>query len=186
MRVFIAIELEEEVKEKLAEIQSKVKVTAEKGRFTAVSNFHLTLYFIGEADSERIGQISKAIDKCAEHNVPFKLSLGKLGSFNKRSKRIIWVGVDGDIRELKKVNEQISAELNEEEHTDEKGEYTPHITLGRQIVFNQDFEEWSQSQSAPPVAIEVDKISLMESTRLNGELIYRPIYVKPVRKDITE
>jgi len=186
MRVFIAIELEEEVKEKLTGIQSKVKATAEKGRFTSASNFHLTLYFIGEADSERIVEIKKAIDKCAEHSMPFKLRLSKLGSFNKRNKLIIWAGVDGDINELKEVNRQISAELNEEEHSAENGKYTPHITLGRQIVFSQDFEEWSRSQSVSPVEIKVEKISLMESIRLNGELIYRPVYVKPVRTNITD
>lgn len=180
MRVFIAIELEEEVKEKLAGLQSKAEAAADKGKFTAGSNFHLTLYFIGEADSERIRQIRKVIDECAEHSAPFKLKLSKLGSFKKGNKLIIWAGVEKDIIKLHELHRQISVKLNEVEPSSQSGEYTPHITLGRQIVFSQDFEEWSQSQSVPPVEFKVDKLSLMESTRLNGALIYRPIYVKPL------
>jgi 2'-5' RNA ligase len=59
--------------------------------------------------------------------------------------------------------------------------FTPHITLGRQVVCNEEFGKLVEMINVDNMTILVDKISLMESTREDGELKYRPIYVKEFR-----
>ena len=53
MRTFIAIELEEETKAQLAEVQAEAEKLCRRGNYTPKENFHLTLHFLGEVQ-ERI------------------------------------------------------------------------------------------------------------------------------------
>ena len=48
MRLFIAIEFDEEILQALTNLQSEWKVLGVRGNFTPVQNLHLTLAFIGE------------------------------------------------------------------------------------------------------------------------------------------
>ena len=47
MRTFIAIELEEETKAQLAEVQAEAEKLCRRGNYTPKENFHLTLHFLG-------------------------------------------------------------------------------------------------------------------------------------------
>ncbi|WP_051003953.1 2'-5' RNA ligase family protein [Gottschalkia acidurici] len=60
----------------------------------------------------------------------------------------------------------------------EKRSFTSHITLGRQVVLNEEFHKLKEKSNIDSVDIIVDKIFWMESTRINDELKYIPIYVK--------
>ena len=46
MRTFIAIELEEETKAQLAEVQAEAEKLCRRGNYTPKENFHLTLHFL--------------------------------------------------------------------------------------------------------------------------------------------
>ena len=48
MRTFIAIELERDVRDYLAAVQTEVQGLCRRGNFTPVDNLHLTLHFLGE------------------------------------------------------------------------------------------------------------------------------------------
>ena len=52
MRTFIAIELEEETKAQLAEVQAEAEKLCRRGNYTPKENFHLTLHFLGEVQEE--------------------------------------------------------------------------------------------------------------------------------------
>ncbi len=53
MRTFIAIELEEEVKDALEGAQQQAAELCRKGNYTPKENFHLTLHFLGESGPGR-------------------------------------------------------------------------------------------------------------------------------------
>ena len=46
LRTFIAIELEEETKAQLAEVQAEAEKLCRRGNYTPKENFHLTLHFL--------------------------------------------------------------------------------------------------------------------------------------------
>lgn len=176
-RVFIAIEFDNNIKNYLREIQNKIMNISEKGNFTSLDNFHLTLKFIGGTDSNTIDNIIKCIDYTASKHFKFNLSLDKLGEFVKKNKSIPWVGLKAN-NHLNQLYLNLEAELEKINIEKEDKAYTPHITLGRQIVFSDNFSKLKKEITIDNKIILVDKISLMESSRINGKLRYTPIYTK--------
>ncbi len=90
MRLFIAIQFNEEIKRELLEVQDELKKKI-KGNFTNSENFHLTLVFLGEYDSKMQYQACLAIDSVKQNC--FKVRLGRLGRFGKEDDGIIWIDV---------------------------------------------------------------------------------------------
>jgi len=178
MRVFVAIELEDDVKADLASVQDELKKDIEKGNFTSTDNFHLTLRFIGEVDEGGVQSIKEAIDETAKTATPFDLHLSQLGSFPKKNKEILWAGVAGDLENLHSLHDKIEEELASKNFKKDTRLYTPHITLGRNLRLNEEVDQLKNKTDVPASTIKVNQLSLMESTRINDELVYRPIYVK--------
>lgn len=180
MRLFIAIELNDRLKNKLAVIQDKVKASSVNGKYTDLDNFHLTLHFIGEVNEIEKEKIEAGIEKVAEEAGPFELVLDSLGHFPKKTKHILWAGVKGDIVELHELNQSIRLLLDSKLSKDEDIKYTPHITLGRKIELSGSFNELKKEIEVSTETIEVTSISLMESKRENGKLVYNSIFSRPL------
>ncbi|WP_161797118.1 RNA 2',3'-cyclic phosphodiesterase [Clostridium cylindrosporum] len=179
-RVFIAIELEESIKDYLQEMQNKIIKNSTRGNFTIKDNFHLTLKFIGEVEDEIIEKIKVCIDDVASRQNDFNLQFSRLGEFPRGNKTMPWVGVKRS-ESLDKLHLDMENSLEEVSIKKEGKKFTPHITLGRQVVLNRDFSKLVDEIAIEDLTIIVDKISLMESTRINGKLKYIPLYVKKLK-----
>lgn len=177
MRTFIAIEFENYIKEYLWAQQQLVKEYSQKGNFTRLENFHLTLHFLGEVSPQQIESLKKVIQATVLHQQPFSLQLDRLGQFSKGNTQIIWVGIKKSI-EVEGIYDRLQNELAGCGFPKEDRGLKPHITLAREIVLKGNFNELSQQIQIQPKEIFVDKLSLMESTRVNGQLAYIPIYSK--------
>ena len=53
MRTFIGIDFEDAIKNNILELQNKLRKYVVKGRWKHSDNFHLTLKFLDEIDSEQ-------------------------------------------------------------------------------------------------------------------------------------
>ncbi|WP_027107843.1 RNA 2',3'-cyclic phosphodiesterase [Lacticigenium naphthae] len=178
MRVFIAVEIEERTKKQLKGIQNNIKKYVEKGNYTSRDNFHVTLRFIGEVDKEEISRLKQVIDRTASNGTSFTISLDTVGHFPRKKKEIIWVGVKGQLDCLKDLKISIEDKLDKVGFDKEGLEYIPHITMVRQAVLNIPVESLIDKIKVPDAEIVVNSISLMESVRLDNELVYRLIYIK--------
>lgn len=58
----------------------------------------------------------------------------------------------------------------------EAREYLPHLTLGRQVRMQPSFDGEAFAASIPAAAMEVKAVSLMQSLRVNGRLLYKCLY----------
>ncbi|MDU4600300.1 MAG: RNA 2',3'-cyclic phosphodiesterase, partial [Clostridium sporogenes] len=92
MRVFYAVTFQEETKEKLIEYKNLVSNNSVKGRFTNKNNLHLTLEFIGEVDEKELSSLTNILYKLK--NPPKELITSHIGSFKRRDKDIIWLGIE--------------------------------------------------------------------------------------------
>ncbi|MFH1678513.1 MAG: RNA 2',3'-cyclic phosphodiesterase, partial [Candidatus Omnitrophota bacterium] len=93
MRTFIAIELPEEIKNILGEIQDKLKQTRADVKWVQPQNIHLTLKFLGEINEDLVKKIASALNEIAQENSSFNLRLYELGAFPKiKYPRVIWIG----------------------------------------------------------------------------------------------
>lgn len=160
MRIFIAIRFTEAFKSSILDAQDGLKEYGVRGNYTQPENLHLTLAFIGE--TERVEEIKAAVD--AVKFEPFVIRTGKMGCFNGRS-RVVWLGIEGEDK-VKAIAQQLRRNLDQRGIDYAKGKFSPHITLVRQpSEMPLDVEVESESMT-------VSEISVMNSERINGRLVY--------------
>lgn len=177
MRVFIAIEFSKEIKDYMYSVQQELKVSMERGNFSNVENFHITLRFIGELSQDKILSLKQAIEKTAASGISFKLHTDTIGFFPKGNKKIIWMGITNENALLEKLFLSLELELEKIGIKKEDKPFSPHITLVREAILKEDFITLKNNIRIENKEICVENISLMESTRINGKLAYIPLYV---------
>jgi 2'-5' RNA ligase len=136
IRAFIAIELPEEVRKKLDEIEKTIQAkggqAARKAvRWVPAGNMHLTLKFLGEVSTANVQALAGMLQNEAERHASFELAIGGLGAFpNMHRPRVIWVGakVPAELLALQKVIETETRQLG---YPAEERPFSPHLTLGR-------------------------------------------------------
>lgn len=175
MRTFIAIELEEEVKDHLAEIQAETQKLCRKGNFTPKENFHLTLHFLGEVEEGDQEYLQDAMYETARRNRPFTLTLEKIGFFPRGNKGILWVGLERSTH-LQRLFSTLEKSLEQQGFARERKGLSPHITLGREVEPHRSFLEVQKSVRVEPMKLAVKSIALMESVRKGPKLVYVPLF----------
>ena len=68
MRTFIAIEIPEEIKQQMAEIQGRLKDTGIDASWPRPEGIHLTLKFLGEIPESQVPDIKNASRFCGRRN----------------------------------------------------------------------------------------------------------------------
>lgn len=180
MRTFIAIELEEEVKDALEGAQQQAAELCRKGNYTPKENFHLTLHFLGEIRPEEVDDVVQAMMETTRRNRPFTLKLDRLGFFPRGREGILWAGVEKSAP-LQRLFQQLEISLGKQGFAREKKGLSPHITLGREVEPYRGFMDVQKQVKLENLTIQVKSISLMESVRRGRTLIYRPLFVQPLK-----
>jgi 2'-5' RNA ligase len=177
MVVFIAIELEQEIKGKIHEyVQKAVKPACSGGRWVDKNNYHLTLKYIGEADEMDIDELHRLLRDAAGSSGGFRLTTGSVGVFGDLRDgraRVLWLDVTGDTKALSYLRRYIENRAVAAGFKAEK-RFSPHITLARDVVLSGMPEGMEKMK---PKVIKVTSISLMESRQEKGRRIYLPLAV---------
>ncbi len=173
MRIFIAINFEQEISDALEKLIQKLKEQSVQGNFTRKENLHITLVFIGE--TSRIEPVKEVMDSIKIPPKTFKINIKGLGKFSRTGGDIYWLGVEKN-NELDTIYEELTTKLRARGFEIEKRPFKPHLTLGRKIVLPQDFDFQAFEKYIPPLSIKVTKISLMRSDRISGKFTYTEIY----------
>ena len=173
MRLFLAIEFDDAVKDMLAQTASMLRDKSMRGRFTRRENFHLTLVFLGETD--RVSAVRQAMH--AAQSPPFTLRICGSGVFRRSGGDIVWAGVEKD-EALLSLQSDPSVALRANGFRVEDRGYTPHLTLGRDVVLQKGVVEVPRP---PETDVKVDAITLMRSERIDGKRTYTPIYRKVLK-----
>jgi len=161
MRAFIAIEIpfEEEFKNYRNKIKDLGGFTFPKGQP------HLTLKFLGEIDESKIEKIKKKLKEIEFK--PFKVGLGKLGTFpNEKHINIIWISLipEDKIKKLQKKIEEICGK--------DKREFKAHVTLAR-VKFVRDKKRLLESlKTKIEGEFKIDKFKLIKSELTPKGAIY--------------
>ena len=161
-RIFIAINLPEDIKKKLTNYQNKWQELPVK--YTNKENLHITLIFLGYINDEELVKICNITKKVVSRNQSFSINLNKIcyGPPNKKPPRMIWVQGE-KIQELTNLNQDLEKSLI---NSNEKKVFSPHITLGRlkQWEFRQiEQEKIPEINEEISLNFEVNSIEVMES-----------------------
>lgn len=133
IRSFIAVELPAEVKSALARLQAQLKSGGQfPVKWVDPYGIHLTLKFLGNIGTDKIGEITGAIDEAVKLVPPFHLEIKGLGAFpNLNRVRVAWVGVGGDLGRLGELQKRIESNLALLGFAPESRPFAPHLTLAR-------------------------------------------------------
>ncbi len=164
-RVFIAINLPEEIKKELLNIQKKL--VNYPMRWTEELNLHITLIFIGYVFDEQILKISKITKEVVLRYKPFLINLNRvyLGPSN-RTPRMVWVGGERntDLIKLKNdLEDALFASKNSGYHQKDNREFNIHITLGRIKQRERGRLPLEPIDQKISLAFPVNSIEIMES-----------------------
>ena len=193
IRSFIAIELPEELRRALSQLQARLKLHNQPWvKWADPHGIHLTLKFLGNIARHRVSEITRAIEDAAGGISPFSLEVSGLGVFpNLRRVQVAWVGIGGEVDSLARLEQQIAASLARLGFAGESRPFTPHLTLARlrgqaSLPERQRFGHLIVStrfESAQ--GIKVDVISLIRSQLTGKGAIYSPISSVGLKKPLS-
>ena len=125
MRCFIAVDIPDQLKQKIIEVQKKLECEGIKP--TEKENLHFTLKFLGEISNEQTEQVREKLKQVKIK--PFRISINEVGVFpNLNYIKIVWLGCDSE--ELVELAKSVDKKMNEIRF--EKNEkYQNHITIAR-------------------------------------------------------
>ena len=133
-RLFIAIELPEPVRRKIAEHIDRLRKELPDARasWTRQQNIHLTLKFLGDTPVERAEALSTAL-KVAASNVPgFEIEISGCGAFpTPRKPGVLWIGINDSSGALQKLHEALETECDRQGFLRDKRSFHPHLTIAR-------------------------------------------------------
>ena len=176
MRLFTAILFDEDRKASLYSTVEKLKALSLSGTFTVKDNLHLTVNFIGE--TKRLDEVKAAMNQAVNKLKArqFSLSLRGFGKFKRREGDIFWIGIER-AETLWRLQKELVRELKEAGFYEiDDMEYIPHLTLGRRVKPKESFSVKEFEAGILPVQMEVKRLSLMKSERIEGKLVYTEIY----------
>lgn len=138
LRLFIAIELDPALRAALKRAQTQLQDACARGaaratvRWVALPNLHLTLKFLGNAQSSRVPALQQALARVATKNAPFTLRARGLGCFpNIQRPNNVWVGLDGELQRAALLVQQIDDACAALGFACNQRGFAPHLTLGR-------------------------------------------------------
>jgi 2'-5' RNA ligase len=175
IRLFVALELPESVRERLGVLQGGVP----GARWVDDHQLHLTLRFIGEVTEDVGHDIDDALLSIRAPG--FELELAGVGEFGGKNPRALWAGVrsNGALLHLQKKVETALQRIGLEPET---RKFSPHVTLARlrgapreKVV--QFLSEYGLFASAP---FRVDRFVLFSSHQGSGGSVYHPERTYPL------
>ncbi|HYA03647.1 MAG TPA: RNA 2',3'-cyclic phosphodiesterase [Syntrophobacteria bacterium] len=132
IRSFIAIELPDEIRQALSQVQRHLKGSVTGVRWVQPEGIHLTLKFLGSILAEQVAAIAAAVGEVVRGEPPLALAMSGLGAFpNARRPRVIWVGIVGEVERLGRLQTRLESALEPLGLAREERPFRPHLTLGR-------------------------------------------------------
>ncbi len=93
MRLFVAVHLPDDVRERLGRIQDRLRLAQADVSWVKPANLHITLKFLGETEPKRLDRVQAALAEVAAEAAPFSVEVAGVGTFGGRIPRVVWAGV---------------------------------------------------------------------------------------------
>jgi 2'-5' RNA ligase len=129
MRIFIALDIDEAIRHRIARFMDGIRGFAPDARWVRPESLHITLKFIGETTPENGDQIKEALKAVEAHAI--EMNIRGFGFFpGAKSPRVFWVGIEAgpSLAALAStVDDRVAAlGIAKEDHP-----FSPHLTLAR-------------------------------------------------------
>lgn len=183
MRAFLAVELPEDIRRALAQLQRRLAESRADVKWTEEANLHITMRFLGEISQEQREAVEQLVTRLALRHHGQPVSLSELGAFPSASApRVIWVGVGEGSAWLRELASQIEEGLGDLGFAKEDRAWTAHVTLGRVRSPKRRADlaaQLRQTTWQPPQAFRVAHLTLFQSTLAGSGPIYSALARAP-------
>ena len=194
MRAFIAVDLSEEIRAKIKEVQQQFAVpeigarSGIKLKFVNPTQAHQTVKFLGDVPDKRGEELKRAL--AAIRQEPFTIALRGVGFFpnaspeKARTIRVVWIGLEKGVKELKTLQEEVESKMHALGFPYEK-RFSAHVTICRvktQVRSRVEIEPMltkiAAMRNVDVGEMLVDALKLKKSTLTPEGPIYEDVYVK--------
>ncbi len=187
MRTFIAIDipLSQSTVQMLNGIRERLQ--DEEIRWVNFEKLHLTLFFLGETQSNQVEEIRRALQQSVSPFAPLEITLKGMGTFGpKFSPTVLWVGLESSpqLNFLYSVINEVVAPIG---FIPDNRSFNPHITLGRIKGIrniNRLQAEINGFGTIPIERIRVDRVALYKSTLTPQGPIYTPLLEQKLKGNL--
>jgi 2'-5' RNA ligase len=168
VRLFIAINLPDDVRQRIHAAAEPLRRAAPDVAWTPVERLHLTLRFLGERPDGEREPLAAMLAEVGERHAPLALTIEGGGAFPTLARpRVIWAGVAADPR-LELLHHDVEASCVALGYEPEGRAFRPHLTLGRaRGGIEPAAGRVALSRAAREIAlreeIDVDSVDLMRS-----------------------
>jgi 2'-5' RNA ligase len=129
MRVFVGLDIDEEIRGRIAEFVAEVRGLSPDVLWVAAESLHLTLKFIGEKSDGVVAEVEKALGEITAEGV--EISFRGYGFFpTVKAARVFWIGIEADKR-LAKLAGAVEDKLVGIGIPKDDRAFSPHLTLAR-------------------------------------------------------
>jgi RNA 2',3'-cyclic 3'-phosphodiesterase len=130
MRLFVAVETPEAVRQALRAWIHPLKAAYPRARWVRVENLHVTLKFIGDALAQQLDAMLAAL-RAVRQPPAIEIRFRGTGFFpNERRPRVLWAGVETG-PELESLAQAIDRALEPTGVARETRKFRPHLTVAR-------------------------------------------------------
>jgi RNA 2',3'-cyclic 3'-phosphodiesterase len=148
MRLFIAIDTEERIRQQLAQFVDELRRAVPEARFSRVEGLHITLKFLGETD--KLDGIRNALAPVRGPAIPIEV-IGTGFFPSARRPRVFWAGVNAPTS-LAQLAFDIDGACAAVGFASETRAFTPHLTLAREGTGNPHAQTRAQSSALSRIA----------------------------------
>ena len=129
MRVFVGIDLDNDIRAKISTFLDGVRGFAPEARWVRSESLHITLKFIGEQKPEQVQAIKERLARIEGSAMEIRIT--RYGFFpTPKAPRVFWIGIEAgpQLAELAGKVDAATAELG---IAREERAFSPHLTLAR-------------------------------------------------------
>ncbi|MFL6544590.1 MAG: RNA 2',3'-cyclic phosphodiesterase [Candidatus Udaeobacter sp.] len=180
LRTFIAIDLTEEVRQRITKHIETLKAASPDTQATweKPGKAHITLKFLGNVEQQRVESIVSALARAASSIGNFSVEIGEAGAFYSRGKpHVLWLGVADQTEGLARLYSAVERELEGLGFPKEKRPFHPHITIAR-LKKPEGAKQLASEHKAlgfEPAKLNVSEVLLIESELGPGGSTYRTL-----------
>jgi RNA 2',3'-cyclic 3'-phosphodiesterase len=179
MRLFIAVDVPENVKQELSRLQKEFYGL---GKITFVKDvFHCTLKFLGEVHSTKLGGLKERLNRVKFR--PFEAKLDGIGVFPNEKFIMttnigtIWVGLKGNVNELHEAVDKALIGMFEKDPR-----FHAHITLGRvKFIEDEGRVKKKLKLKVPGITFRIDCFKLMMNKLSSHGSVYEVVGEYPLK-----
>ena len=180
VRCFVAIEIPKPVQALLKPVQTHLQSEIPKVSWTKSGNFHLTLKFLGDVQSEAVSAVSEAVQNIAATQSSFSIQFGGIGAFPSPARpRVIWVGIKHGGSIVSHLAKAVNLELKHLGFPMDN-RFHPHLTLGRlrhPINLQPLKSVLRKYDTIDDATVSANEITVMQSQLHPNGAIYTPLNV---------